>query len=50
MSAKECALRITERIWLRVFGTTPKSQPNGWTSDTLGPLYEIARHENMKRR
>ena len=24
MSAEECALRITERIWLRAFGTTPK--------------------------
>jgi len=24
MSAEECALRITERIWLRAFGTPPK--------------------------
>jgi len=23
MSAEECALRITERIWLRAFGTLP---------------------------
>jgi len=24
MSAEECALHITERIWLRAFGTPPK--------------------------
>jgi len=36
MSADECAIRITERIWLRAFGTTHYAQITlQGTSDTL---------------
>jgi len=46
MSAEECALRITERIWLR----SAQIQPNGWTSDTLGTLSEmLARRQNVPK-
>jgi len=35
-------LQITERIWLRAFGTPPKFLASLGTSDTCGTLSKIA--------
>lgn len=42
ITARYTRLRLTERIWLRAFGTSPKFLAPLGTSDTLDTLGDMA--------